>query len=201
MFKKINRIYQLQNFKDIINLLEGLEYFPFYGTLLGLVRENNILEMDDDIDILINKKHRKKLISIIEKYQGVKLDLKSWPNNCSKHLLQATRKVNGIDTYIDFYLYDFKSKDDFVTDKWNIEGRWEEENMHLKIPKELIFPLKKKEIKNFVTCNIPNKEVDVIKFLFGDRWMFPLIKNLDYYLTIENNKPKVVLNPDRIGMF
>ena len=55
MFKKINRIYQLQNFKDIINLLEGLEYFPFYGTLLGLVRENNILEMDDDIDILINK--------------------------------------------------------------------------------------------------------------------------------------------------
>ena len=144
MFKKINRIYQLQNFKDIINLLEGLEYFPFYGTLLGLVRENNILEMDDDIDILINKKHRKKLISIIEKYQGVKLDLNSWPNNCSKHLLQATRKVNGIDTYIDFYLYDFKSKDDFVTDKWNIEGRWEEENMHLKIPKELIFPLKKK---------------------------------------------------------
>ena len=45
MFKKINRIYQLQNFKDIINLLEGLEYFPFYGTLLGLVRENNILEI------------------------------------------------------------------------------------------------------------------------------------------------------------
>ena len=40
----IDRKYNEQNLKEILPLLEGMEYFVFYGTLLGLVREGDILE-------------------------------------------------------------------------------------------------------------------------------------------------------------
>ena len=51
-----------QNLKEILPLLEGMEYFVFYGTLLGLVREGDILEKDDDIDLLVDRKHFAELI-------------------------------------------------------------------------------------------------------------------------------------------
>ena len=47
----IDRKYNAQNLKEVLPLLEGMEYFVFYGTLLGLVREGDILEKDDDIDL------------------------------------------------------------------------------------------------------------------------------------------------------
>ena len=49
----IDRKYNAQNLKEVLPLLEGMEYFVFYGTLLGLVREGDILEKDDDIDIIL----------------------------------------------------------------------------------------------------------------------------------------------------
>ena len=53
MFKKIHRSFNEPNLKLMLPILEkaNIEYFMFYGSLLGIVREGNILEMDDDIDI------------------------------------------------------------------------------------------------------------------------------------------------------
>ena len=46
--------------------LSHLEHFVFYGTLLGLVRGGNPIEGDDDVDILVNKKHFKEVKSIVK---------------------------------------------------------------------------------------------------------------------------------------
>ena len=62
MFKKIHRSFNEPNLKLMLPILEkaNIEYFMFYGSLLGIVREGNILEMDDDIDICVNLKHREQ---------------------------------------------------------------------------------------------------------------------------------------------
>ena len=70
MFKKIHRSFNEPNLKLMLPILEkaNIEYFMFYGSLLGIVREGNILEMDDDIDICVNLKHREQLYAIIEEH-------------------------------------------------------------------------------------------------------------------------------------
>ena len=43
-----------ENFSNLIfitKIIKNLEYFVFFGTLLGLVRDNNLIKNDDDIDI------------------------------------------------------------------------------------------------------------------------------------------------------
>ena len=53
----IDQKYNEINLKELLPLFEELEYFVFFGTLLGLIRGNELLEYDDDIDFLINEKH------------------------------------------------------------------------------------------------------------------------------------------------
>ena len=46
-----------ENFSNLLfftQLLDKIEHFVFFGTLLGLVRENNLIEGDDDIDLYVN---------------------------------------------------------------------------------------------------------------------------------------------------
>ena len=43
-----------QNLMTVSPLLKNIEYFIFYGTLLGIIRGNNIIKGDDDIDFLVN---------------------------------------------------------------------------------------------------------------------------------------------------
>ncbi len=56
--QKIN----FQNLLTVSSLLKKIEYFIFYGTLLGIVREKNIIKHDDDIDFMVNHKSKKKFI-------------------------------------------------------------------------------------------------------------------------------------------
>ena len=43
-------------------LFKNVEYFIFFGTLLGITREKGIIDGDDDIDFYVNLKDRSKLI-------------------------------------------------------------------------------------------------------------------------------------------
>jgi glycosyl transferase, family 25 len=43
----------------------NIEYFPAFGTMLGLERNNGLIPWDDDVDVLVNKKEQEKLIKII----------------------------------------------------------------------------------------------------------------------------------------
>ena len=65
---KQNKLQKL-NFQNLIlvaPLIKGVEYFIFYGTLLGIIRENNIIKGDDDIDFLVNYRSKKLLLKKME---------------------------------------------------------------------------------------------------------------------------------------
>ena len=60
---KKNRLIQKLNLENLLIISSALKKeknFIFYGTLLGIVREKNILKGDDDIDLLIDIEQKKK---------------------------------------------------------------------------------------------------------------------------------------------
>ena len=42
------------NLLFIIKILKDIEYFIFFGTLLGVVRDNSLIDGDDDVDLYVN---------------------------------------------------------------------------------------------------------------------------------------------------
>ena len=152
----IDRKYNAQNLKEVLPLLEGLDYFVFYGTLLGLVREGDILENDDDIDILVDRKHLAELIERFDKHNGI-LTFDNNPNNYSDHFKQATCMRDNVMTYADFYVFDAEIKPGSIVDRWNFHGSWNDPNMHIIIPNDIIYTIETKSNEKYGKINYPSQ--------------------------------------------
>ena len=170
--KKIHKL-NIENLVYISDKLRDFEHFVFYGTLLGITRENDILKNDDDIDFLIN----------IDDKQNVLDNFKS-----SENFL--INKKDGIKTFVDFYFYINDKNVDYIIEKHNFLSSVDLDSKAIYIPKKLIFPLVKSN--SFPVVNVPNKSVEVCKFLYGSNWSKPLRKNSGYRMEIIDNKPKLI---------
>jgi hypothetical protein len=133
----------LKNLLLISNKFKKYHCFVFYGTLLGLTRENNIIRNDDDIDFLIDIKYKKKIIHKIKKLRLFKINKK----NLNPYFIQLTRKFKNIKTFVDLYFYLNLPNKNYIEEKHNWLSFINSPKHSLFIPKNLIFPLKK--IKNF----------------------------------------------------
>ena len=102
--KKISSHDMFDNFLFISNLIKEFENFIFFGTLLGLVRDNKIIEGDDDIDFYVNINHRDSLIKKL-KSNFLIID-ESNPDNQNNSFLQVFRKFEDKIFVIDFYFYE-----------------------------------------------------------------------------------------------
>ena len=61
---KQNKLQNL-NFQNLIfisKIIKDIEHFIFYGSLLGIIRDQNIIKNDDDVDFLINHKFKKVVL-------------------------------------------------------------------------------------------------------------------------------------------
>ena len=188
----IDRKYNAQNLKEVLPLLEGMEYFVFYGTLLGLVREGDILEKDDDIDILVDRKHFAELIERFDKHDGL-LTYDNNPNvNYCDFFRQATCMRDDVKTFADFYFYDTEIKPGSIVDRWNIHGSWTDPNMHIIIPNDIIYPIETKSHKKYGEIKSPNQPIRCLEYLYGNGWMHPRKKKREYVQAIKNNRPHLV---------
>ena len=89
MFSK-NKLQKLnfQNLKSVSNIIKNLEHFIFYGSLLGIIRDQNIIKNDDDVDFLINYKLKKKVLDKMKFDNSFKLNEKI----SNKYFIQFTKK-------------------------------------------------------------------------------------------------------------
>ena len=189
MLTVIDRKYNLQNLKEIASLLnlQKIEYFIFYGSLLGYVREKNLLKKDDDIDILVNIKYRNLILKILK--------ILDYTISVSKDVfIQGEKKINEsnsskkIITYTDFYFYENNTKKNYICDQWNFSGKYKLKSNFLYIPKDMIFPLITGKI-NHIRVNIPSNAKLCCIFLYGENYHIPLKKEQEYKMQIINNKP------------
>ncbi len=180
-----------ENFSVLIfitKLINELEYFVFFGTLLGLVRENNLIQNDDDIDIYINIKERDKLIKIlVENNIVVDLNLKV---NQDNSFLQVQKEINNKNAIIDFYFFDETLDDLYLVEKWNFEGGTNNPSKHLRIPKIFTHPIQKVE-KRSCHINFPAQPEYLCEFLYGKNWKkkLKLKKDEEYVIEVFEGKP------------
>jgi hypothetical protein len=179
--REINR----ENFLRVNALLQDLGAFPFFGTLLGLVREGDILSNDDDVDFYLDRNDARKAIRIMKR-NGYKL--RSY-RGC---FMQFKRVVNGVKTYVDFYLYEFDSVRGRLVEKWSFFGTPDDSIYHLHIPQELIFPLVQRQLLG-ETIMVPAQAEECCAYLYGERWRTPASKSgQQYVVKIQDNRPSII---------
>ena len=145
MFKSVPIELNSLNLVEITNTIKDIEHFIFFGTLLGITREGEIISGDDDIDIYVDIKSRKALIKTL-KNNGFTINENAEPN-LSQFFLQIQIPRGEVITYVDFYFFD-QSSENFISEKWNFSGNIDNFYNEIRIPKELIFPIQKFKYQN-----------------------------------------------------
>ena len=182
MKRSVSKDINNKNLKFIAEKIQDLDYFLGFGTLLGFVRDGETIDLDDDVDICLNKKHRQDVYDLI------------YHNNLSiiinePDIIQLGYYIDNNPVIVDFYM--FEEKEDYILEKWNFHGQPQNPNTHLHIEKELVYPVKNEYYED-IPIKIPNKPEEMCEYYYGPKYSLKLNKGSDYRVLIENNKPKIV---------
>ncbi len=189
MLKFKNKNFQNINFQNLItvsNVLSKIEHFICYGTLLGMTRDKNIIHGDDDVDLLINYKYKKKVLKKMIYLKSFKINKKV----SNKFFVQYIKKNTSHASYVDFYFYINNPKNSYVIEKHNFLSNFKDPKFSIHFPKKFIFPIKKD--KNHKIISLPKRPEKLCQFLYGTDWKRPLKKNISYRMEIVNNKPLLI---------
>ena len=178
---RIDRKYNLENLGYLTPYLYNMEYVLFFGSLLGYCRDKNLLELDDDVDFYVNIKHRNEIHDVLKK-AGFNITIEE---SC---FVQGSRTIDGIDTYVDFYLYEDMPDNDYILERWGFYGAPQSPAAHLHVPKRIIYPIAWGEIGN-IKFKVPSNIEECCRFLYGSEYDTPFVKGADYSIIIKNNKP------------
>ena len=97
--KQIDREVALNNLKDLMPLFaaKGLRTGPIYGTLLGLMREGNFIEWDEDIDMYLLKEQE-------DMFRDALWDMRKLGFELIRYDKRGLYSIRRDGEYIDFYV-------------------------------------------------------------------------------------------------
>lgn len=180
-----NNIFALTVFSEA---LKDVEHFVFFGTLLGLVREGQPVDGDDDVDFYVNHTERKKVLNVIASL-GVTINFSVPPNN-TEHFVQCHGTVKDKLVRADFYFYNSDLDEENLVEKWNFLARPHDPKMALKVPKALVFPLVDRAMFG-VNVRMPSNPTALCEFLYGENWRTPMRKFVDYTVQVSNGRSQI----------
>jgi len=164
----------IKMFNEIIPLLskkkDNLKPIATFGTLLGLIRDKDVICKDDDIDIMIDIKYFKKVLEIISNYQSdtyVFFKSKGY-GIIFPTTITVINKKKLINIDIDFYStigkYVYRHVNEIFT-----RYTYGYSNIYLKSD---IFPLKRKKILDSYLY-VPNNANKILTHEYGENWKIP----------------------------
>ncbi len=165
--KSLNRKIAKENLLLIKNILDKnkIEFRLIYGTLLGAIRENDFIKGDEDTDLFLFRKDKKKVFDCLKEFENNEFKL----IRCLDNMISVERK----NEYLDFYFFEQKG---FVDKLFNRvvcgHGFWwiYVQNKYLEGFDEIDFlGTKFKGLKN---------SVDWLEFTYGD-WKTPKKESAD----------------------
>jgi len=142
-----------------------LQLYPIYGTLLGIVRDNDFIGYDYDIDLAYISKYRTKeeilveLNQICERLKTLELLEKRFSFNGQLHVFSPSKKA-----MVDIWTSWIENGNYYLT--YTIDGE---------IKEDQIFPFKPIIFKNQELL-IPNHPESILEFLYHS-WKTPLKDN------------------------
>ena len=83
-----------KNLFFFLDFFKNIEYFIFFGTLLGITRDNGLIDGDDDIDFMVDYKSKKKLLKKMTLNKTFKINKKV----SNDYFVQYVKKNNGLIT-------------------------------------------------------------------------------------------------------
>ena len=183
-YKKIHKVL-LENLIILLEIFEeeNIEYSADSGTLLGVVRNESIIDKDDDIDITIMTNDFKRLKDSVKN----KNDLYNKFNDKGLHVyltgglmdIVKVVKLNENGDYSKNHIFiDITETKEFngkvIQADWFHRWVWEDSWFY----KEEFYPLKKGKL-NGININIPNNPIPYLERSYGDCsedkcWKIPL---------------------------
>jgi phosphorylcholine metabolism protein LicD len=173
--------------------ISELEGIPFFGTLLGLVRNGRPIDGDDDVDFLLPMTARSKLIELIHKSE-FRFSPFCLEPDC-EDIIQVRKDYENHELIVDFYFYSQDLEDNCVV-KWHFFDARFQPNDFLRFSKKLIKPKLSSDFES-IKVALPKQSKKVVKFLYGRKWKKPLIKDVTYEIFIVNGKPEVKIRSER----
>ena len=149
--KGIHKHILISSLKNIINILKdsNIPWVVVYGTLLGLIRDDNPIDNDDDIDIMVPLEYKENIKQLLVNTSLI-------PTIVKENILQY-KDSNGV--LVDFYMGIKYNKNGYdICDKW--------ENFPFKIS-----PVKKFQWGEYIV-NIPNNFERMLSDHYAN-WMIP----------------------------
>lgn len=163
----------LENLEKTIKILDkhGFTYWASDGTLLGLIRNNDIIEYDDDIDITILKEDYLKLAydeKIKNDFNKSGLHLALSEDSVKKFQLIKIVTLNKSNDYTENYIFiDImpieKENNRYVLSEIDARKMWATSYYY----ENELFPLKKNKLNN-LSINIPNNPIPYLERVYGD---------------------------------
>lgn len=160
-----------------------IEYFIWYGTLLGYHRDLDIIHNDDDVDFYVNIKHRDNLLDIIhQKTSGID----PWQISINEDCFLKIKKQSRCKSkwgHVDYYFYDNQEINRVVYEK-KVLSRLAKDGAILVdnpgVPQHYIYPIKNIEFRG-IKVSVPNEPGKCSRFIYGDNYMTPLPKRKKLY--------------------
>jgi len=110
--------YTLEFILKLLNENNIQNWFISYGTLLGIIRDNSCINGDDDIDIIIDSKHREQLKNLLSdnKFSFRLFKKKIFRKKDKRNIIKT--KPTAKYASVDFYIVSVDDEGNF-NDKWN----------------------------------------------------------------------------------
>ncbi|MCM1313696.1 MAG: LicD family protein [Bacteroides sp.] len=137
--KQIDRTVAFDNLKVLMPLLhkKGITAGPFLGTLLGIVRENDFIEWDEDIDLFILKEQEDLLRNALWDLQEAGFELVRYER---RGLYSVMRNGEYIDFYVMYRIGDnlrYSGGADFMFENYMTDTiTWDFKGIPIEVPRE-----------------------------------------------------------------
>tara|TARA_B100001175_G_C19507682_1_gene641846 strand:- start:1856 stop:2545 length:690 start_codon:yes stop_codon:yes gene_type:complete len=181
-FKKKD-VHNVKNLKLISEIISNLDYFIFFGTLLGIIRENTLISGDDDIDFLINEKDVSTLKKILLSNNFVVT------KESNDYI--SFRNIDLFEEHtIDFYKFYLDGGYIYIPGSFYSNCKFNLKRHNLKIPKNIMLP----SCTNELNLKIPKDSKKVLIYIYGKNWKKSLKKNEEYFIYFRKNVPQITYN-------
>jgi hypothetical protein len=162
------------NLKSILKTIKeefvknNILYWIDYGTLLGAVREGDIITTDDDCDIGILRQDAEKVLSMANTFRlkGMLLNVYFYPN----FIRLDYSRIN--DLHVDIFIWNIKYNNIKTYLSLNSFSSKHNLNKGKEIDIEMLFPLSKINFGG-EEYSCPNEPEKFVEFRYGKDWRIP----------------------------